>query len=61
MNQLDEIQKRRKAVNNALGILLTAANMPNENYLNALDDFVMGKITIEELDQRVHQLEYIHG
>lgn len=40
MNQLDKIQKRRKAVNNALGILLTAANMPNENYLNALDDFV---------------------
>lgn len=40
MNQLDKIQKRRKAVNNALGILLTAANMANENYLNALDDFV---------------------
>ena len=30
MNQLDEM-KRRKAVDNALGILLTAADLPNEN------------------------------
>ena len=61
MNQLDEMKKRRKAVNNALGILLTATDLPNEKYLKALDDFVLGKITLEELDQKVHKLEYIYG
>ena len=60
MNQLDEMKKRRKAVNNALGILLTATDLPNEQYLKALDDFVLGKITLEELDQKVHKLEYIY-
>lgn len=61
MDQLDEMKKRRKAVNNALGILLTAADLPNQKYLKALDDFVLGKITLEELDQKVHKLEYIYG
>ena len=56
MDQLDEMKKRRKAVNNALGILLTAADLPNQKY-----DFVLGKITLEELDQKVHKLEYIYG
>ena len=61
MDQLDEMKKRRKAVNNALWILLTATDLPNEKYLKALDDFVLGKITLEELDQKVHKLEYIYG
>lgn len=58
--ELNELIKRKNAVDNALGILLTAAKLPNNNYLNALDDFIAGKITIQELDERVHKLEFIY-
>ncbi len=58
---LQEIKKRRDTVDNALGILLTAASLSNNRYLDALDDYVAGKITLEELDENVHKLKYLYG
>lgn len=59
--ELDEMMQRKEAVDNALGVLLTAAKLPNNNYLNALDEFIAGKITIDELDEKVHSLVYVYG
>lgn len=57
---IEEMKKRRDAVDTALGITLTAAPMPNQRYLDALDDYVAGKITLEELDENVHNLKYLY-
>lgn len=57
---IEEMKKRRDAVDTALGITLTAASMPNQRYLDALDDYVAGKITLEELDENVHNLKYLY-
>lgn len=48
--ELSDLITRKDAVDNALGVLLTAAKLPNNNCLNALDDFVAGKMSIQELD-----------
>jgi len=52
-------EERRKSVERALAIVLSATNGPDETFLGVLDDYIDGKISLEEIERRVNGLEYI--
>lgn len=43
----------------ALAITLTATEGPNELFMNALESYISGEITLEELEQNVDNFEYL--
>ena len=51
--------KRRESVEKALAIVLTATEGPNELFMEALDSYIFGKITLEELERRIDRFEYL--
>lgn len=55
----EECIKRQYAKNVALAILTSATDYPTTSYLEALDDWVLGKITLEELDRNVDLVLYL--
>jgi len=38
---------------------LSATNGPDEVFLEVLDSYIFGKITLEELEVRIDRLEYL--
>ena len=49
---------RRKSVENAMAIILSATNGPDELFMEVLDAYIFGKITLEEMEARIDRLEY---
>ena len=58
-NYVDECEKRRKSVERALAVVLTATEGPNEEFMNALELYINGKLTLSEIENKVNRLEYI--
>ena len=59
---LEEFQaklKRQQSVDKALAILLTATDGVDKPFQDALDEYVAGKITLDELEARVDNLEFL--
>ena len=59
---LEEFQaklKRQQSVDKALAILLTATDGVNKPFQDALDEYVAGEITLDELEARVDNLEFL--
>ena len=59
---LEEFQaklKRQQSVDKALAIQLTATVCVNKPFQDALDDYVAGEITLDELEARVDNLEFL--
>ena len=59
---LEEFQaklKRQQSVDKALAILLTATDGVNTPFQDALDEYVAGQITLDELESRVDNLEFL--
>ena len=52
-------EKRRKSVERVMAILLTATNGPDERFMEVLDSYILGKITLEEMEIRVDRFEYL--
>ena len=50
---------RRKSVENAMAIMLSATNGPDEVFLEVLDSYIFGKITLEEMEVRIDRFEYL--
>ena len=50
---------RRKSVENAMAIMLSATNGPDELFLEVLDSYIFGKITLEEMEVRIDRFEYL--
>ena len=50
---------RRKSVENAMAVILSATNGPDELFLEVLDSYIFGKITLEELEARIDRFEYL--
>ena len=42
-----------------MAILLTATNGPDEKFMEVLDFYIFGKITLEEMEIQVDRLEYL--
>ena len=53
-------EKRRKSVEKALAIVLSATNGPNERFMKVLEDYIEGKITLEEMEAGIERLEYLN-
>lgn len=56
---LEECKERRKSVENAMSIMLSATNGPDEVFLTVLDSYIFGKITLEEMEERINRFEYL--
>lgn len=59
---LEEFQaklKRQQSVDKALAILLTATDGVNKPFQDALDEYVAGEITLDELEARIDNLEFL--
>ena len=56
---IDPKEERRKSVQRCMAILLTATDGPNEAFIEALNDYIEGRITLSEMEKRIDRLEYI--
>ncbi len=52
-------EERRKSVQRCLAILLTATDGPNEAFMDALEAYIEGNISLSEMEKKVDRLEYI--
>ena len=54
-----EDKTRRKSVENAMAIMLSATNGPDEVFKKVLDSYILGEITLEEMEERINRFEYL--
>ena len=58
-SDVEACEARRRSVENAVAIMLSASNGPNELFLEILDSYIFGKITLEEMEERIDRFEYL--
>lgn len=56
---LEECKERRKSVENAMSIMLSATNGPDELFLSVLESYISGKITLEEMENHINRFDYL--
>ena len=56
---MDDTEKRRKSVERTMAIMLTATNGPDEVFMQVLENYINGQITLEEMEENVDQLKYL--
>ena len=54
-----EEKARRKSIENAMAIMLCATKGPDETFMKALDSYILGGITLEEMEERINRFEYL--
>ena len=58
-SEVEACEARRKSVENAMAIMTSATNGPDELFLEVLDSYIFGKITLEEMEERIDRFEYL--
>lgn len=58
-NYIAACDERRKSVENAMAIILSATNGPDDLFMEVLNSYIFGKITLEEMEMRINQFEYL--
>lgn len=58
-SDVEACDTRRKSVENAMAIMLSATNGPDEVFLEILHSYIFGEITLEEMEQRIDRFEYL--
>lgn len=56
-----ECEARRKIVANTLAVVMTATQGPNGAFKKALDDYISGRLSFEELQERTNRMEYLEN
>ena len=56
---IKEMEFRRKVVARSLAISCTAANAPTESFMRALDEYVEGTLTLEQLNENIDAMMYL--
>ena len=56
---VEACNERRKSVENAMAIILSATNGPDDLFLDVLESYIFGKITLEEMESKIDRLEYL--
>jgi hypothetical protein len=59
LDDVKECEERRKSVEKAMTIVLSATNAPDEVFLTVLDSYIFGEITLEEMEERINRFEYL--
>ena len=59
-NYINDYENRINSVERSLAIILSATNGPDKTFMNALNDYIEGEITLSELEQNVDSLSYLH-
>ena len=52
-------EKRRKSVERALAILYTATDGPDSHFMEVLESYIYGKISLDEMEARIDRLEFL--
>ena len=52
-------EERRKVVARSLAISCTAANAPTESFMRALDEYVEGTLSLEQLNENIDAMMYL--
>ena len=58
-SDVEACEERRKSVENAMAIMLSATNGADEAFLEVLESYILGQITLEELERRIDRFEYL--
>ena len=58
-SDVEVCEARRKRVENAMAIMLSATNGPDEVFLEVLHSYIFGEITLEEMEERIDRFEYL--
>lgn len=58
-SDVEACEARRKSVENAMAIMLSATNGLDELFLEVLDSYIIGEITLEELEEKIDRFEYL--
>ena len=58
-SDVEACDARRKSVENAMAIMLSATNGPDEMFLEVLESYIFGEITLEEMEERIDRFEYL--
>ena len=53
-------EKWRKSVEKALAIVLSATNGLNERFMKVLEDYIEGKISLEEMEAGIERMKYLN-
>ena len=61
VNYINDYENRRKSVERALAIVFSATNGPDKTFMNALNDYIEGKITLSEIEHNVDSLAYLEA
>lgn len=58
-SDLKACEARRKSVEKAMAIMLSATNGPDDLFMEVLDSYILGEISLEEIEQRIDRFEYL--
>ena len=58
-SDVEACDTRRKSVENAMAIMLSATNGPDQLFLEVLESYILGEITLEEMERRIDRFEYL--
>lgn len=58
-SDVEACEARRKSAENAMAIMLSATNGPDEAFLEVLNSYICGEMTLEELEERIDRFEYL--
>lgn len=53
MKNISELVKTEKSVERTMAIILTATKGPDENFMKVLEEYISGKISLEDIEKRV--------
>ena len=61
LTRSETLNDRKMRVEKILASLFTATYGPNDRFMEALNAYIEGAITLEEMESKVDRLEYLEG
>jgi len=58
-SDVEACEMRRRSVENAMAIMLSATNGPDKLFLEVLDSYIFEEITLEEMEEKIDRFEYL--
>ena len=54
-----DYERRKESVERALAILMSASAAPDENFMEVLNEYIDGRITLKDIERKVDRLEFL--